>query len=60
MQMETLAALTSYLDMGVREGSGGIPQTDPAKMVAMTVAFLGCATGYQMSVLFGVTEDTFI
>ena len=61
MKMETLVALTSYLDIDVRKGSGGAPQTDAAKMVAMTISFLGCATGYQqMSVLFGVTEDIFI
>ena len=55
MKMETLAALTSYLDIDI------VPQTDASKMVAMTISFLRCATGYQqMSVLFRVTEDTFI
>ena len=61
MKNTTLAALTSYLQIEVRSGSGGVESTTAEKMVAMTTAFLGCQTGYQqMSVLFDVSEDTFI
>ena len=61
MRSTTLAALTFYLDFNIRTESGGIVQTAPEKMVTMTVCFLGCQTAYQqMSVLFGVSEDTFI
>ena len=61
MRSTTLAALTSYLDLNIRTGSGGVIQTSPEKMVAITVCFLGCQTAcQQMSVLFGVSEDTFI
>ena len=61
MTAATLAALTSYLDMDIRTGSGGIPQTCSSKMVAITVAWLGCQTGYQqLSVLFGISEDALI
>ena len=61
MRSTTLAALTSYFDVDIRTGSGGVAKTPAEKMVAMAVSFLGCQTAYQqMSVLFGVSEDTFI
>ena len=54
MRSTTLAALTSYLDLDIRTGSGGVAQTPAEKMVAMAVSFLGCQTAYQqMSVLLG-------
>ena len=57
MNSDTLRALINFLKPEQRSYQGGREQVSPAKMVAITVAFLGCQMPCKQLVsLFGLAE----
>ena len=61
MHKETLWSLTNVLEPEWRNYQGHQDQISPAKMVAMTVCFLGSQShGKQLSNMFGLTESCFV
>ena len=61
MNKETLQSLTNYLRPIRRSYQGGHEQISPAKMVAVTVAFLGSQSPCkQLSNMFSMTESCFV
>ena len=61
MHKETLRSLTSFLKPERRNYQGGREPVGPAKMVVVTVCFLGAQSpGKQLSNLFGMTESCFV
>ena len=61
MEKGTFAALVSYLNPKIRKYQGGRQQVPPAKMVAITLCFLGSTMPYwQLSGIFGLSEECFI
>ena len=61
MNRQTLRALTSFLKPVTRIYQGGREQVGPAKMVAVTVCFLGSQMPFkQLSNMFGISEGCLI
>ena len=61
MNADTLRALIAFLNPERRSYQGGREQISPAKMVAITVAFLGSQIPCkQMSKMFGISEGCFM
>ena len=57
MNSDTLRALINFLRPEQKSYQGGREQVSPAKMVAVTVAFLGCQMPCkQLASLFGLAE----
>ena len=61
MNADTLRALIAFLNPERRSYQGGRVQISPAKMVAISVAFLGSQMPCkQMSQMFGISEGCFM
>ena len=61
MHKDTLRSLTNFLNPERRQYRGGHEKISPAKMVAVTLSFLGSQSpGKQLSNLFGMTESCFV